>query len=394
MNDSYYKTHLSYLEGKNLRRSVHSVSGPTGPIVTYNGREILMFSSNNYLGLASHPEMIKNMGRAAEKYGVGSGASRLVSGTSDIHTKLEKSTAEFKHTEACLLFNSGYQANLGIIPAIVRKGSVIFSDELNHASLIDGIHLSKARVHIYPHRDMAILENKLSGISDSTGQKWIITDTIFSMDGDIAPLIRIKNLAEKYNAFIYLDEAHATGIRGPQGRGMAHESGIAKAVTIQMGTFSKAMGSFGAYAAGSKEIIDYLTNTVRSFIFSTSLPPGVAAANNKAIELVKNGDDLRTDLYKNVDYFKTCLREQGWSIGPTDSHIIPLIIGEAALTMEISSRLLELGVWAQGIRPPSVPSETARLRLTPMASHTRAQLNLALDQFEKVYKEFSNKITM
>ena len=389
MDDSYYKNHLSVLQGKNLRRSLLPVSGPSGPIVSHKGRDILMLSSNNYLGLASHPELIKSMAAGAETYGVGSGASRLVSGTLDIHAQLEKSAAEFKHTEACLLFNSGYQANLGIIPAIVREGSVIFSDELNHASLIDGIHLAKAKVHIYPHRDMDVLENKLSGISDSTVQKWIITDTIFSMDGDIAPLVQIKNLAEKYNAFIYLDEAHATGIRGPEGRGMAHEAGIAESVTVQMGTFSKAMGSFGAYAAGSKEIIDYLTNTVRSFIFSTSLPPGVAAANHKAIELVKDGDDLRTDLHKNVDYFKTGLREQGWSVGPTDSHIVPLIIGEAALTMEISSRLLELGVWAQGIRPPSVPPETARLRLTPMASHTRAQLNLGLDQFEKVFKEYS-----
>ena len=270
---------------------------------------------------------------------------------------------------------------------------MIFSDELNHASLIDGMRLSRAKVCVYPHRNMDALRRELDEESGSHEIKWILSDSIFSMDGDIAPVREIVSIASEYGAFIMLDEAHATGVRGPAGRGIAHEFGVAEKITLQMGTFSKALGSFGAYAAGSREMIDYLLNTARGFIFSTSLPPAVIAASLAALNIAGRGDNLRGQLKENTRLLSEGLKEQGWNMLPIESHIIPVIIGETDMTMKISERLFTLGIWAHGIRPPTVPVGTSRIRLTPTAVHTENQIEKAIEAFGTVRREFADYLS-
>lgn len=387
---TYYSRFLDDLRARNLLRTMRTIAGAAGPVVSCEGREKILFSSNDYLGLASHPEIARQAIAAAASFGTGSGASRLISGSNLLHGKLEIQTALFKQTEACLVFNSGYQANTGIIPAIAPQESVIFSDELNHASLIDGMRLSRAKVRVYPHRDMYALRRALDEESNGHEIKWIITDTIFSMDGDVAPVGEIVALASAYGAYIMLDEAHATGVRGPAGRGIAHEAGVAEKITLQMGTFSKALGSFGAYAAGSRQIIDYLLNTSRGFIFSTSLPPAVIAASLAALEIAGRGDSLRIQLKTNARILNEELSKQGWNVPPVESHIIPVIIGDAGVALKISDRLFELGIWAHGIRPPTVPAGTSRIRLTPTAAHTESHIQKGIEAFGMVRREFSD----
>lgn len=372
----FAKCELDSLREKNLLRSLKTVGNDQGPEVLHQGKTYLNFSSNNYLGLANHPELIQASVAATKKYGVGSGASRLITGSMQLHEELEQALARFKGTEAALVFNSGYHANMGIIPALVGKNDVVFSDELNHASLIDGARLSRAALKIYGHADMGKLAQALQQSRQSAvGSRLIVTDSVFSMDGDLAPLQQIMELAEQYDAWVFVDEAHATGVFGKKGRGLVEHFVIPSTHPrlIQMGTLGKALGSFGAYVCGSKELIEFFINRARTFIYTTSLPPAVLAAAIAALVLIQKDQSLKDQLWENIAYFGARLKIKN------SSPIFPIIIGEAAKTMEISQKLFEAGIWAQGIRPPTIPPGTARLRLTLMATHSRAQLDHCLD---------------
>ncbi len=350
------------------------------------GSAVLNLSSNDYLGLASHPTVTGAATKALERYGCGASASRLISGTLNLHAELETELAAFKRAEAALVFGSGYHANLGVIPAVVGPADTVFSDELNHASIIDGCRLSRASVRVYHHRDTGHLEELLSA-TPSAGQRLIVTDSVFSMDGDVAPLGDIVTLARRYRAWVMVDEAHATGVFGPSGAGVVEERGLEGQIEIQMGTLSKALGSFGAYVAGSRVLVEWLVNLARSFIFSTALPPSMLAAARAAIAIVKDEPERRQRLWNNAERLIEGLSRLGYRVGDTASPIVPVLIGDEDRTMALSAALLERGVFAQGIRPPTVPPGTARLRVTPMATHTDADLERALLAFAEAGKE-------
>jgi len=381
------KEELNELESKGLRRFLRFLDGEQKEKVTIDGKEVLNLCSNNYLGLASD-ERIKSAARKAiDRYGMGSGASRLVVGSMSLHKRLEERIAAFKEKEAALLFNSGYTANLSAIPALCGKGDIIFSDRLNHASIVDGILLSRAEFKRYPHKDMDNLEDMLR-VSDGFRRKMIITDTIFSMDGDIAPLPKIVELAERYNAWVYIDEAHATGVLGKDGKGAIEHFGIeADKIQVQMGTLSKAVGSFGAFICGSKTLIEYLINRSRGFIYTTSLPPAICAASIASFEIIENEPSLREKLWENVVFLKDGLNRLGFDTLESETPIIPILTKEPKITMEFSKRLFEDGIFVQGIRPPTVPEGKGRLRVTVMATHKKRDLERALDSFKKVGKE-------
>ncbi len=369
----FFKENLQRLKDQGLYRFLKTVESDQGPEITFEGKKYLNFSSNNYLGLANHPALIQAAIEATQKYGTGSGASRLITGSMSLHQELEEKIAKFKGVEAALLFNSGYHANIGIIPTVVGERDAVFSDELNHASLIDGCRLSKAKTLVYRHNDMEHLEELL--VSASYVKKLIITDSVFSMDGDLAPLPQIINLAEKYDALVLVDEAHATGVFGKTGRGVVEHFGISSdhPRLIQMGTLGKALGSFGAYVCGARSFVDYLINRARSFIFTTALSPGVAASALAAVNLISENLSYKDQLWKNVNYFGEKLGNKFFS------PIFPLIIGDSKKTMEASEKLFQTGIWAQGIRPPTVNEGTSRLRLTLMATHTREHLDRCLE---------------
>ena len=340
-----------------------------------DGKEVLLLCSNNYLGLADHPALKEAAIKAVEKYGVGTGASRLVSGTMALHEQLEEQIAAFKGTERALLFNSGYAANTGVIPALAQKGDILFSDKLNHASIVDGGLLSRARMVRYPHNDMAFLRRRLEE-SRGEGRRIIITDGVFSMDGDLAKLAELVTLKKEFGALLMVDDAHGTGVLGLTGRGTAEYFGLSAEIDITMGTLGKALGGFGAFIASTNEIIDYLVNKARSFIFSTSLPPAVLAAASAAIEIVnsREGAELRQRLAENSLYLRTALSSAGFDTLKSETQIVPVFVGETHNTMEFSRTLLEEGVFVQGIRPPTVPAGSSRLRCTLMATHNLADL--------------------
>lgn len=390
-----FDTEIAGIRQKNLYRFLRTVESDQAAEISFEGRKILNFSSNNYLGLANHPLLKKAATQATEKYGTGSGASRLITGSMTLHNELEETLARFKGTEAALVFNSGYHANLGVISTLVGEGDEIFSDELNHASLIDGCRLSKAHLNVYRHGDVACLEELLAGTKAS--KKLILTDSVFSMDGDLAPLKEILALAEKYDAMVFVDEAHGTGVFGKTGRGVVEHFGIDSRHPrlIQMGTLGKALGSFGAYVAGSKSLIELLVNKSRTFIFTTSLPPAVLAASKAAVELISRDDSFRKKLWENIEYFmdrgswivdRQIQRSAIHDLRSTMSPIIPLIIGDSGKTMEAAQKLFDQGIWATGIRPPTVPEGTSRIRLTLMASHTREQLDRCLGEIGEIHK--------
>jgi 8-amino-7-oxononanoate synthase len=359
------------------------VEGDQGPTVWIDGCEVINFSSNNYLGIANHPELAAAAKEAIDRYGCGSGASRLISGNMALHEELENRLAEFKGTEAALVFNSGFQANTGVISTLASEGDAIFSDTLNHASIIDGCRLSRAKTFVYAHSDLNQLETALKQ-TPAARRKLIVTETIFSMDGDEAPLVGIVELAEKYDALVMVDEAHATGIFGARGAGVVQKLGLGERVLVQMGTLGKALGGFGAYVAGSRGLCDLLVNRCRSFIFTTSLPPAVMAMAMAAIDIVKRETGRREALYHNCGNLKEGLRGLGFQLGASESPILPLIVGDASECMRLSNSLLEKGVFAQGIRPPTVPQGTSRLRITLMATHTREHIERALEAFKTV----------
>ncbi|MBI2817044.1 MAG: 8-amino-7-oxononanoate synthase [Acidobacteria bacterium] len=382
--DAFLRETLEARKRAGLARKLRQLRGAPGPRVTLNGRDVLLLCSNNYLGLAADPRMKEAAQQAINKYGCGATGSRLISGNLEPYQELEHALALFKATEAALVFSSGYQTNLGTVSALVNERDAIFSDELNHASLIDGSRLSRAEINVYRHCDPSDLEQKLASRA-SARRKLILTESVFSMDGDLAPLRDIAFLAKKYNALLMVDEAHATGVFGPTGAGLVEALGIRDQVHVQMGTFSKALASLGGYVAGSKELIDYLLQHARSFIFTTGLPPSVLAASQAALEIVRNEPQRREALWRNVHQLRSGLERLGFDAGPEQSQIIPLRIGDSRLTMAACRLLLKDGIFAQGIRPPTVPPGTARLRLAPMATHTADDLQDALAAFAKLY---------
>ncbi|MDY6843624.1 MAG: 8-amino-7-oxononanoate synthase [Thermodesulfobacteriota bacterium] len=373
---------LEAIKARGLYRSLRKIESDQNPQVTIEGKRFILLSSNNYLGLTTHPQVIEAAVMATKKYGTGAGASRLISGNMELHEVLEEKIATFKHGERAIAFPTGYMANVGLISSLMDEGDLVISDELNHASIIDGCRLSKARSVVYRHRDMTHLEEVLS-TSKNQKNKLIVSDGVFSMDGDIAPLPEILDLAETYDAYVLLDDAHATGVIGKSGRGTAEYFEIMSKRLIQMGTFSKALGSLGGYVIGSEMIIDYIINRARSFIFSTGMPPAVAAASIAALDLLENDTSIITSLWENVSYVKDGLKGLDYQILSDESHIIPVFVGDAHKCMILSGALFDNGVYAAGIRPPTVPEGQSRIRVTVMATHTKEDLDHALRGFER-----------
>jgi glycine C-acetyltransferase len=381
--DGELAAELDRLEAAGVRRSLRALDSGSAAEVWLDGRSVLLLSSNNYLGLADHPAVVAAACEALRRWGCGSGASRLIAGHLSLHAEVEAQLAAFKGTEAALLFPSGYQANLGAITALVGRGDHVFSDALNHASIIDGCRLSRASVHVYPHRDVRALEGLLAATS-SSGRRLIVTDSVFSMDGDRAPLHDLAALARTYHSSLMLDEAHAAGVLGARGAGLAESEQLTGEVAIHIGTLGKALGGAGAYVAGSRALIDLVVNRARSFVYTTGLAPAAVAAAGAALRLVT--PERRQALLRNADRLRRGLSDLGLRVDG-DTHIIPVLLGDNALAMRFAAALLERGVLAQAIRPPTVPAGTARLRVTPMATHTDAQLDRALDAFAGAARE-------
>ncbi|HKG16064.1 MAG TPA: 8-amino-7-oxononanoate synthase [Solirubrobacteraceae bacterium] len=363
---------LEELRELGLYRRLRMVSGPQGPRVVLEGRPVLLLCSNNYLGLADHPRVREAAADAAMRWGVGAGASRLVSGSMTVHRRLEESLAEFEGTESALLFGSGYLANTGAIAALATEGGFVFSDALNHASIVDGCRLAGAETFVYRHADPDHLEWGLRRAGGAPSL--IVTDGVFSMDGDIAPLEEICDLAARHGARVMVDEAHATGALGPGGRGAVAEAGLEDEVDVIIGTLGKALGSYGAYVACDEAIATYLINTARTLIFSTALPPPAAAGALAALELLEEQPRRVERLSANADLMRAELAAQGFDTGPSSTQIVPLVVGDARLALRFCEAALARGVFAQAIRPPTVPDGTSRLRLAVMASHGKQEL--------------------
>ena len=366
---------LAELESSGLRRRLRVIDGPQGPQVLLDGRPVLLLCSNNYLGLADHPRLRRAAADAALSLGTSAGASRLISGTMSIHAELESRLADFKGTEAALLFGSGYLANTGTIAALARRDEVVFSDELNHASIIDGCRLAGAETFVYRHADT---EHLAWGLRRAGGRAaLVVTDGVFSMDGDVAPLAELAELSVRHGCRLLVDEAHATGCIGPGGRGSVAAAGVTDEVDVIVGTLGKALGGYGAYVCGSAELVDYLVNSARPFIFSTAPPPPSVAAAGAALDLISEHSGLVQRLGENAAALRDGLRAEGLEPIGSETQIVPLVIGEADDTMALCERLLDEGVFAQAIRPPTVPPGTCRLRLTTMATHRTADLRHA-----------------
>jgi glycine C-acetyltransferase/8-amino-7-oxononanoate synthase len=371
---------LAELERLGLSRRLRLVSGPQGPTVLLDGQPVLLLCSNNYLGLADHPQVREAAAEAAMRWGVGAGASRLISGTMTVHGRLEERLAEFTARQSCLLFGSGYLANLGVIGALAGRGDTVFSDELNHASIVDGCRLSRAEVVVYRHRDPEHLLWSMrhhGGRREGPGRRVIATDSIFSMDGDVAPLEELVELAQAAGARIVVDEAHAIGTYGPDGRGALAAAGLEGEVDAIVGTLGKSLGSYGAFVCGDEQMTRYLLNTARSFIFSTAPPPPAVAGALAALELLEQRPHRVERLAANARALRRSLAAEGFQVPEGDMHIVPLIVGEERDTMRLCQAAIEQGVFAQAIRPPTVPAGTSRLRLATMASHTASDMRMA-----------------
>jgi 8-amino-7-oxononanoate synthase len=366
---------LEEIRDRGLYRRMRVVSGPQGPRVLLDGRPVLMLCSNNYLGLADHPRVREAAAEAAMRYGAGCGASRLVSGNMTIHRRLEEQLAEFKGAEACLLFGSGYLANAGVVSALAHEGDVVFSDALNHASIVDGCRLARAETFVYDHCDMDHLE---WGLREAAGRgSLIVTDGVFSMDGDVAPLPEIVELAQRYDARVMVDDAHGTGCVGPAGRGAVADAGLEDEVDVLVGTLGKSLGSYGAFVCCERSMAKYLINTARTLIFSTAVPPPAVAAAMAALDLLREQPRRVEKLQRNAEVLREALEDSGLPVPAGETQIVPVIVGEPAHAMAASEKALERGVFAQAIRPPTVPAGTSRLRLAVMASHTKSELREA-----------------
>jgi glycine C-acetyltransferase/8-amino-7-oxononanoate synthase len=376
---------LEELRDRGLYRRLRLIGGPQGPRVTLDGNQVLLLCSNDYLGLANHPKVRGAAAEAAMRWGAGAGASRLISGNMQPHSRLEKRLAAFKGYESALLFGSGYLANTGTIAALAGDGEVVFSDQLNHASIIDGCRLSRAETFVYRHGDLEHLSWGLRKAGDRAAL--IVTDGVFSMDGDVAPLAELTTLAKRHACRLMVDEAHATGALGPGGRGSVAAAGLSGEVDVVMGTLGKALGSYGAYVCADRETTDYLLNTARSFVFSTALPPSVAAAGLAALELLESQPERVERVAANAATLRGALAAEGLAVGDSETQIVPVAVGNARATMELSERILESGVFAQGIRPPTVPEGSSRLRFTVMSTHRREELEQAAKQVGAVARE-------
>jgi 8-amino-7-oxononanoate synthase len=376
---------LEKLRESGLHRRPRLVEGAQGPRIQLDGRRVLLLCSNDYLGLAGHPRVRAAAAEAALEWGAGAGGSRLISGNMAPHRRLEERLADFKGYEAALLFGSGYLANVGVVSALAGRGQVVFSDELNHASIVDGCRLARAETFVYRHGDVDHLASGLREAGERAAL--IVTDGVFSMDGDVAPLEELVRLARTHGCRLMVDEAHATGATGPGGRGSVAAAGLSGEVDLVVGTLGKALGSYGAYVCSSAELSEYLLNTARSFIFSTALPPPVLAAAQAALELLETEPGRVGRLSANAATLRDGLAAEGLEAGGAPSQIVPLEVGDAERTMELCERLLERGVFAQGIRPPTVPPGSSRLRFSVMATHEEAELREAARQIGGAARE-------
>ena len=383
---SFLCTELDSLKKQGLYRSLRVLDGRQEATSSFDGRRVVNLSSNNYLGLTTHPKLIERALEATGQFGAGSGSVRSIAGTMAIHMELERRLAAFKKTEAVVVFQSGFAANAGTVAAILTKDDVIISDELNHASIIDGCRLSKAAIKIFPHKDVAAARKILQDLPASQ-RKLLITDGVFSMDGDLGSLPELCALAEEFGCIMMVDDAHASGVFGKQGRGTIDHFGVHGHVDIQVGTLSKAIGVLGGYVAGSRTLIEFLYHRARPFLFSTSHPPAVAAACLAALDILENEPGIIERLWDNTKFFKGGLQALGFNTGLSQSPITPVIAGEGSLAMKLSDRLFAEGVFAQGIAYPTVARDKARVRTIVTAAHTRDELQFALDVFKKVGKE-------
>ncbi len=352
----------------------------------FDGKEVINLASNNYLGLCTHPKLIEASVAAAKKYGAGSGAVRTISGTMTLHLQLEERIAQFKNVEACVVFQSGFTANAGTVSAILTPEDHVISDALNHASIIDGCRLSRAKIHVFPHKDHAAAEQKLAELDDVPGRKLLISDGVFSMDGDIGPLPELAAAAQKHGAIMMVDDAHSSGVLGRNGRGTVDHFGLHGRVDIQVGTLSKAIGVLGGYVCGTRDFIEYLYHRARPFLFSTSHPPAVAAACLAAFDILEQEPERIDNLWKNRQYWKEALDREGFDTGLSETPIVPVLVGEADRAYRFSQALFDEGVLATGIGFPTVPKGKARVRTIVTATHTREELDRALEAFRKARK--------
>lgn len=382
----YLDSELNELRERGLFRWPRMLEGAQEPLARYDGHEVINLASNNYLGLANHARLKAAARRAIDELGVGSGAVRTIAGNMAIHRELEEELAHFKHTEATLLYQSGFTANAGTVAALLGKEDIIVSDELNHASIIDGARLSGAEKKIYPHKDIAAARALLRA-SQGARRRLLITDGVFSMDGDIAPLPDLVAVAEEVGAIMMVDDAHASGVLGQHGRGTVDHFNLHGRVHVQVGTLSKAFAGQGGYVAGSRSLVDYLIHRARPLLFSTSHPPSVAASALAAVRLVQEEPELIERLWDNTRFFKKGLTQLGWDTGASETPITPIIVGDEHLTMDLSDRLFAAGVFALGIAFPTVPRGKARIRTIVTAGHTRTHLQRALDAFERIGRE-------
>ncbi len=363
------------------------LESPCEPLAKFDGKEVINLASNNYLGLANHPKLVEAAIAAEKKYGAGSGAVRTISGTMEIHLELEEKIAKFKKAEACVVFQSGFVANAGTVSAVLGPEDHIVSDQLNHASIIDGSRLSKAKIHVFPHRDAAAAGSILAGLAGKPGRKLLITDGVFSMDGDIAPLPKLVEIAERYGAVMMIDDAHSSGVLGRNGLGTVDHFGLHGRVDIQVGTLSKAIGVLGGFVCGSRDLIDFLYARARPFLFSTSHPPSVAASCIAAFDILEREPERIDRLWENTRYFKRQLNSAGFNTGESETPITPIMVGEAKKAHDFSRALFDNGMFATGIGYPTVPEGKARIRTIVTAAHTRQILDRALDILTRVAKQ-------
>lgn len=382
--DAFLSEELDALRQKHLFRNLRVLEGQQLPEACFDGHSVINLSSNNYLGLSTHRRLVDAAKQAAEVFGVGSGAVRTIAGTMRIHMELEAAIARFKQVEASVVFQSGFTANAGTVSSILGKGDLIISDELNHASIIDGCRLSRAEIRIFPHKDLNRLEEILKETANFPGKKLLITDGVFSMDGDIAPLPALVELGERYGAILMIDDAHSSGVLGRDGRGTVDHFNLHGRVDIQVGTLSKAIGSLGGYVCGSRKLIDFLYHRARPFLFSTSHPPAVAASCLAAFQVLQEEPEWIERLWDNTRFFKARLDRLGFNTGQSETPITPVIVGKGDLAMRFSDELFAKGVFAQGIGFPTVPEARSRVRTIVTATHTKDQLERALDVMGQV----------
>ena len=389
---AYLATELTSLKAQGLYRPLRILEDEQKPTTSFDHRQVVNLSSNNYLGLTTHPRLRERALEATRRFGVGTGSVRTIAGTMAIHMELERRLAEFKQTEAVVVFQSGFAANAGTVSAVLGKDDVVVSDELNHASIIDGCRLSRATIKVFPHKDVDAARKVLQGLRGAEGRAadsrtLLITDGVFSMDGDLGPLPDLCALAEEYGCIMMVDDAHASGVFGRNGRGTIDHYGVHGRVDIQVGTLSKAMGALGGYVAGSAALIDFLYHRARPFLFSTSHPPSVAATCIAAVDVLEKEPEIIERLWENTRFFKKGLESLGFDTGLSQSPITPVIAGEGSRAMKLSDRLFEEGVFAQGIAFPTVARDKARVRTIVTATHTKDELQFALDKFRKVGAE-------